>query len=228
MMDYHDIYLKTDVLLLADVFEAFRTICHTHYKLDPAHIVSAPHLSWDAMLKMTGCKLELISDPAMFRMLDNGIRGGVSMISKRKARANNPTLGAQLYKPDQPTSWIVYLDANNLYGWAMSQPLPTGDFRWVGEDESSIIDWKNQRGDQQTGYIVECDLDYPETLQQIHNDYPLAPERLTITHAQLSETQMEIRLHYNMALSAESTKLVPSLLNRRKYWIHYAVLQFYL
>ena len=105
------------MLLLADIFEEFRKVSQLNYGLDAAHYLSSPHLSWDAMLKMTGRELELISDPELFKVVDAGIRGGVSMISKRFARANNPLLGSAHYDPSQPTSYIIYLDANNLYGW---------------------------------------------------------------------------------------------------------------
>ena len=121
--DYHNVYLKTDVLLLTDIFELFRKFSKENYKLDPAHYVSSPQLSWDAMLLFTDVNLELVSFPQMFKMIDNGIRGGVAMIVKRYAKANNPLL-KENYNPTEPISYIVYLDANNLYGWAMSQYLP--------------------------------------------------------------------------------------------------------
>ena len=120
------------MLQLADVFESFRSMCISTYGLDPAYYVSAPQLSWDAMLKLTGVDLDLISDPAMFRMVDSGIRGGVSMIFTRFSRANNEQTGGG-YDPNKPKSWIKGLDANNLYGWAMSQCLPIGEFSWVPE-----------------------------------------------------------------------------------------------
>ena len=115
MFDYHKLYLKTDVLMLADIFERFRDICIAgdHYGLDPAHYVSAPQLSWDAMLKITGIELEQIADPEMFRTIDSGMRGGVCMISRRHAVANNPDMGAR-YHPDQPITHILYGDFNNL------------------------------------------------------------------------------------------------------------------
>ena len=121
--DYHDLYLKTDVLLLADVFEDFRRVCLENYKLDPAHYISAPGLSWDAMLKRTGVKLDLLSDVDMYQFIEKGMRGGVSYIAHRHAKANNEYM--KDYDPDQPSSYIMYYDANNLYGWAMSEELPT-------------------------------------------------------------------------------------------------------
>ena len=92
------------------------------YKLDPAHYFTAPGLSWDAMLKLTGVKLQLVDDPDMYLMVESGIRGGVSMITKKHAVANNPLV--EDFDASKPTNYLMYLDANNLYGWAMSQKLP--------------------------------------------------------------------------------------------------------
>jgi len=132
--EYHDLYLKTDVLLLADVFENFRNICLNNYDLDPAWYYSSPGLAWDACLKKTGVELELLSDPDMLLMVEQGIRGGVSMISKRYAKANNKYMGEKS-DPNEELRFIQYLDANNLYGWAMSQPLLVRDFKWMDEKE---------------------------------------------------------------------------------------------
>ena len=111
--EYHDLYMKTDVLLLADVFEQFCSTCMMHYGLDPAHYYTAPGLSWDAMLKMTEVELELLTDVDMHLFVESGIRGGVSMISGRHAVANNTYLPD--YDSIRPTTHITYLDANNLY-----------------------------------------------------------------------------------------------------------------
>ena len=142
MKDYLLLYLKTDVLLLADVFEAFRNVCVKNYELDAAHYVSAPNLSWDAMLKLTNAKLELLCDPAMYKLFDDGIRGGLSMISTRFERANNPLLAD--YDEKKPTSYLIYLDMNNLYGWAMSQPMPMNGFRFLPRNEYDTINWLTQ------------------------------------------------------------------------------------
>ena len=127
--DYHDLYLRTDVLLLADVFENFRRMCLHQYKLDPAHYYTSPGLSWDALLKHTGVQLELLSDVDMHLFIEKGLRGGISMINGRFARANNPMM--KDYDETKENSCMMYLDANNLYGWAMSQALPTRGFEWV-------------------------------------------------------------------------------------------------
>ena len=136
IQDYHGLYLKSDVLLLADVFENFRDVCKNNYELDPAWYYTAPGLAWDAMLKKTKVELELITDPDMYMMVEKGIRGGVSMITTRHSKENNPCMTD--YDPKHPTTYIEYLDANNLYGgWAMSQKLPCRGFSWMSEKELS-------------------------------------------------------------------------------------------
>ena len=112
---YHDLYLLTDVLLLADVFEAFREFSLATYKLDPLHYYKTPSLSWDAMLKCTKVELELITDIDMYLMVEKGLRGGMCMVSENRFyRANNPEVPG--YDPSKPTTWLTYQDINNLYG----------------------------------------------------------------------------------------------------------------
>ena len=176
MGEYHDLYLKTDVLLLADVMENFRKLCEKHYGLDPAHFFTVPGMAWDAMLKITGIKLELLEDVDMLLMIEKGIRGGISNSFKRYAKANNRFM--KNFDPAEKSSFIVYLDANNLYGWAMSKPLPVGEFEWMSEDE--LKDWERFVNEEGIGCILEVDLEYPAELHDFHNDFPLAPERLTL------------------------------------------------
>ena len=195
--DYHNLYNQSDVLLLAGVFENFRDVCCKNYGLDPAWYYTAPGLAWDAALKMTKVKLELLSDSDMALMIEKGIRGGISMISNRHGAANNPYMGDK-YNPDQPVKYITYLDANNLYGWAMSKPLPTHGFKWMDESELSL--WKNQK------CILEVDLEYPQGLHDLHNDYPLAPERIEVNKVE---------------------KLIPNLNAKTKYVVHYENLKLY-
>ena len=197
--DYHELYNRTDVLLLADVFENFRDICMTNYELDPAHYYTAPGLAWDACLKITGVKLELLSDVDMLLMIEKGIRGGVSMVSKRFAKANNKYMG-QKFNPDEPSRYIQYLDANNLYGTAMSMKLPTKGFKWMNGYELNV--W------EKTPCILEVDLAYPERLHDLHNDYPLAPERV------MCDKKLE--------------KLIPNLRDKTRYVVHYQTLKQYL
>ena len=132
MGEYHDLFLKTDILLLVDVFENFRKTCLTYYRLDPLHYITSPGLAWDAMLKITKINFELITDIDMQLFIERGLRGGISYIAHRHAEANNKYM--KNYDPSKVSCYIPYLDANNLYGWAMSQPLPYGNFKWVEAD----------------------------------------------------------------------------------------------
>ena len=127
-------------MLLADVFEKFIDTCLKFYGLDPCHYFSSPGLSWDAMLKMTGVKLEKISDIDKYLFIEKGLRGGISYIAKRYAKANNKYMND--YDPKRSSTFISCLDMNNLYGWAMSKYLPYKGFKWLknvdGFDANSI------------------------------------------------------------------------------------------
>jgi len=190
--DYHDLYKKTDVLLLFDVFENFRNVCLRHYQLDPSHYFTAPGLSFDAMLKMTGAKLELLEDIDMVNMIQKGIRGGVSMITQKFAQANNPEISN--YDKTKPTSWISYLDMNNLYGTAMVDSLPERDFEWLTEEQIATLDVTKIADDSDTGYILEVDLEYTKHLHDFHNDYPLAPETKIVQDEMLSPHTMNLKI----------------------------------
>ena len=220
--DYHNLYVATDTLLLADVFENFRKVCQEKYGLDPAHYYSAPGLSWDALLKKTGVELELLTDLDMHLFIERGMRGGISMASKRYAKANNPLVEG--YDPAQPTNYITYLDANNLYGWAMTQHLPKSGFHWkrVMPTEEQIM---KMRPNSKKGWILEVDLEYPAYLHDAHNDYPLAPEK--IKPQQMSEYQRRLMNGLNLAMPG-TEKLVLTLEDKEKYVTHYRNLQFYL
>ena len=185
--DYHDLYLKSDVLLLSDVFENFRNTCLHHYNLDPAHYYTSPGLAWDACLKETGQELQLLHDYDMLMMFERGIRGGISHIS--------------------------YLDANNLYGWAMSQSLPTHGFKWMRDlTKETVMDILEKANHSMSnlgrkGYIFEVDLEYPHKLWKSHNDYPLAPEKMIVNGVE---------------------KLICHFKPRKNYVVHYRNLRQYL
>ena len=202
--DYHDIYLQSDVLLLADVFENFRKACFEHYKLDPAHYYTAPGLAWDACLKEKKQKLQLLTDYDMLMMFEQGIRGGITHISKRYAEANNKYM-KDLNKT-KPSTFIQYLDANSLYAWAMSQKLPTHGFKWIDVNIPKVMKLLKKK-DTKVGYIFEVDLEYPPSLWKSHNDYPLAPERMKIN---------------------KTDKLICSFLTKNNYVLHYKNLKQYL
>ena len=160
-----------------------------NYELDPCWYYSAPGLAWDACLKKTEVQLELLSDPDMLLMIEQWIRGGVSMTSKRHAKANNKYM--KDFNSKEKSKCIQYLDANNLYGWAMSQPLPVSDFKWMKEKD--LDNWK------EFPCILEVDLEYPKELHDIHNDYPLVPERITVNRVE---------------------NLIPNLADKKKYILH--------
>ena len=207
MGDFHDLYLKTDVLLLADVMENFRKLCEKHYGLDPAHFFTVPGMAWDAMLKMTGIELELLEDGQidMLLMIEKGIRGGISNAFKRYAKANNKFM--QKYDPKLKSSFIVYLDANNLYGWAMSKPLPVGKFEWMTEEE--LENWERFVDEEGIGCILEVDLEYPRELHDFHNDFPLAPEKLTL--GKVEKLTQNLRDKTAMVLHGKNLQLYLSL-----------------
>ncbi|XP_028415651.1 uncharacterized protein LOC114544475 [Dendronephthya gigantea] len=225
MGDYHDLYLTSDVLLLADVFENFRSVCLKAYNLDPCHFYTSPGLAWQACLKMTEVELELLTDPDMYLFIEEGLRGGISMISNRYGKANNPYVPD--YDPEQETSYVMYLDANNLYGWAMSQPLPTGEFDWLTDQEIAELDITDVADDDDEGYILEVDLHYPSELHDLHNDYPLAPEKMKISSEMLSPYCQDLSESLQLRGGAVS-KLVPNLQDKINYVVHYRNLKQYL
>ena len=199
--DYHKFYNETDVLLLADVFENFRNLCLKIYGLDPVYYFTAPGLAWDACFKMTNINLELLSDPNMLLMFEKGIRGGISMISNRYGEANNKYMGNR-YNKNKLNKYLMYLDANNLYGRAMSEKLPIHSFKWLSSGEMEKL-FNNQVVQvwEKTPCILEVDLEYPENLHDLHNDYPFCPERVECKNG--------------------VEKLIPNLRDKTKYVIHY-------
>ena len=182
---YHDLYLKTDVLLLCDVFGKFVETCVNYDRLDPSHYFSSSGLSWDAMLKMTRIELEKINDIVLHLFLERGTRDGVSYISKRCAKAC-----------DDRT--IMYLDANNLYGWSMVQPLPVSDFKFLNQKEINKFDLNSINENSEIGYILECDLEYCKKLLDFHNDYPLCPEKIEVSSDMLSRYFSDIANKYGI------------------------------
>ena len=193
--EYHDLYLCTDVILLSNMFEAFRDSCLEHYSFDPAHFYTLPGLAWKACLKKTGIRLELLTNPDMLLMFEHGIRRGITQAVHRYASANNKYMG-ELYNPKEESSYLQYLDANNLFGWAMSQPLPAGGFRWVDikpDEISKLAKLKDK------GYLLEVNVSYPRDLHDPHNDLPSMCERMSIKGVE---------------------KLVPNLRDKKKYVFH--------
>ena len=225
MGDYHDLYLKSGILLLADVFENFRKTCLQYYKLDPCHYFTSPGLSWDAMLKMTDIKLELMVNIDMFQFIEKGMCGGISYIANRYGKANNKYM--KKYDEKARLKYIMYLGANNLYGWAMSQYLPTDGFKWLPPKQIEKINLGKYTDDSKKGLILEVDLEYPTELHDLHNDYPLGPEKVKVTEDMLSDYCKKIANKYKISTGLVH-KLIPTLSNKEKYVLHYRNLQLYL
>ena len=226
MGEYHDLYLQRDVLLLADVFENFRKTCLQYYKLDPCHYFTSPGLSsWDSMLKMTNIKLELMTDVDMFQFIEKGVRGRVSYISNRYGKANNKYMIK--YDENAPSKYIMYLDANNLHSWAMSQYLPTSNFRWMTDKEINTRDLAKYKENNRKGLILEVDLEYLQQLHDLHNDHLVAPEKAKVSNNMLLEYCKKIAEKYNISIG-QVNKLIPMLKNKKEYVLHYWNLLLYL
>jgi hypothetical protein len=225
ILDYHNAYLTCDVLLLSDVWINFCKTSNAIYGLDPNYYYTLPALSWDAMMKFNYEKygrdwaLELITDYNIYLMIERGIRGGLSQISMRYAKANNKL--SKNYNPAEPESYISYYDANNLYGCGMSSYLPYKDFHWNTEE------WTAERilelGDKgDTGYLFEVDLHYPNHLHKLHNGYALCSENKIITNDMLNDFQAKNRKE------TKTKKLICSFEDKTKYVLNYRYLKFVL
>ena len=172
---------------------------------------------------MTGVKLEKISDIDKDLFIDNGLRGGISYIAKRYAKANDKYMND--YDPKKPSTFISYLDMNNLYGWAMSEYLPYEVFEWLKNvDEFDVISISEK---SPIGYFLEVDLEYPDELHELRNDYPLAPETLAVSSNKLSKCYKKIADKYEIKVG-DAKKLIPNLGNKTNYVVHYRNLQLYL
>ena len=202
--DYRDLYVQTDTLLLADVFEKMRDKCIEIYGLDPSYFYSAPGLAWQACLKKTDVKLELLTDYQMLLMIEEGIRGEMCQSVHRYNKANNKYM--KNYDKSIDSSYLTYLDANNLHGWAMSQKLPVNGFMWYNSYLSDFTEdfIKNYNEDSDEGYFLEVDIEYPNQLSSSHKDLPFLPERKKIEKVE---------------------KLVCSIEDKKKYAIHIRALK---
>ena len=183
--EYHDLYVKLDTALLADVFESFRNKCLEIYKLDPAYFLTAPGLAWWACLKKTGIKLELLTDNNMLMMFEKGIRGGMSQATYRYAKANNKHMKNHDMNYDMNyeefSSFLMYVGANNLYGWAMSKKLPVDNFKWVDDLSMFTEDFiKSYDQESDIGYLLIADIEYPKNLHMLHSALPFLPDRMKI------------------------------------------------
>lgn len=274
LKDYTAYYCVLDVLLLQSVFDKFRDTCmhHENYGLDPSHYISAPSLSWNAMLMRNACKaepivIENITDQNMLMMVEKGIRGGLCQVMIPYSRANFQGMKSPLeidqaeekleYDPTKKPSIIMAFDANNLYGWAMKQYLPIGDYIWVydadWEDVGKDVDEKEyglfademsteiylndlvENGwdlANEVGYILEVDLEYPKELHNLHMDYPMAAENKVCDEVSEFTKNSAFELGGKQLLDSicdpKQKKLVVDFTPKKNYVVHYKLLQFYL
>ena len=175
------------------MFENFRNMCLKEYEIDPAHFVSLPGLAWQACLKKTNIELELLTDYDMLFLVEKGIRGGICH-SIQRTIANNKYM--QNYNNNEESSYIQYLDAINLYGWAMSKKLPTNGFKWIDNNKINEDFIKNYNENNDKGYILEVDVKYPKRLHELHSHLPFVSERMKVNKCK---------------------KLVCNLFNKKKY-----------
>jgi len=226
--EYHDLYLNTDVLLLTDIFENFRNMCLEYYELDPAHYYTLPNFAWDAMLLKTGVVLEQIHDLEMYEMIESGLRGGMVQVSKKHVKANNKYMDS--YNENVVSSYINYLDANNLYGLAMAKKLPYANLEW-SDDIKNTFDVLNYKDDDE-GYFLEVDLTYPKELHDLHSDYPLAPVNMAVKADMISEFSKGIYHKYNgeqqKLHDEKGKKLILNFMDKTKYVVHVSNLKYYL
>jgi hypothetical protein len=203
--EYSDVYLKIDVLLLTDIFESFRGLCIEYYNLDAGHYLTLPSFGWDAMLKYTGIELELMTDYDMVLMIMDGIRGGLSVCTKRFAEANNKYL-PETFDCNKESTFITAFDLNNQYGHALANLQPYKGFRWLGSEEIEELNVMEIADDSPYGFILEVDLSYPESLHDVHNCFPFFPEN-------------------KKPPGSKQKKLLSTLESKKNYVVHYSFLK---
>ena len=226
--ELHDLYVEVDVLLLADCFEKFRTFSLKNYRLDPVHFMTAPGLSWDSALLHTGVILEIPTDPDIHLFIDKGIRGGISFVGNPHAKALNKYINKETNEIDEE-DYIMFFDVNNQYGAAMSDYLPTDGFEWDSSFDNMSLEEQNEfilalKDDDPTGYIFSVDLEYPHNIHDLHDEFPLCPENLTIKDEWLSKYQIDMKEKFE--IKGLSKKLCLTLFDKKDYIIHYRNLKY--
>ena len=254
---YSKLYCESDVYLLAEVLFTFRREIDKIFKLDICQYISLPQLSFDILLKKTQVKLELLTDLDQILMVESGMRGGISYCNTRYGKntwykqqqqqrkkksnpgnRNNPAFkNNPAYKNDPGIkndddqkyyTDLRYIDANALYTWCQSQPLPLNNYHWLTTEEIKAIDWSRQSLNQNFGYILECTLHYPKKLHKSHNAYPLAPVHIEINYNDLSPFAKQCKKVLDDSETYKATKLSATFADRVDYVIHYMNLALYL
>ena len=198
-----------------------RETLYKHFELDLFRFVSLTQFSRIAALKLTQVKLDLFKHPDMYLFVERSIRGGLCQQVQKYAKANNPQ--CEGYNPAMPESHIMYYDANNLYGYAMSQKLPVGKFEWVEMNIESLL---NHSDNDDIGYLVDVDLDYPDSIHESTQEFPLAPSHGVVTNEMLSDYQKECIDKHNIKLGKD-VKFLLTCETRKYYIVHYRLLKFF-
>ncbi|MBN1968088.1 MAG: hypothetical protein JW870_01855, partial [Candidatus Delongbacteria bacterium] len=230
--EYLDLYNLLDTCLLSDVFLNFRHLFLEKFKLDPCKYVSLPSISWQSALKFSKVELEYISEPDMHLFLEAGMRGGYAGSgSIRHAKANNKYM--KNYDKNEEDSFIMYWDCNALYATALSEPLPVHSFYWLDDDEKQI--WNdtnyisNLSKNGMYGYFAECDLSIPPDKHKDLDDFPPIPVKRSVDNSELSCYQNYLQSELNINTNtAKTEKLILDLHSKKKYILHYTILQKYL
>ena len=225
-LDYTLIYLATDVYLLCDCFELFRKNTMINSGLDAAKFVTKHSLNFQEYLLYSREKISLLTDRTMLEFIQKGIRGGFSVINQKLCLANNEFCG-QLYDSSKPKSYMLYLDANNLYSKALSYRLAFSGYEWLSQDEMEKIDFATLSPEDDIGYIVEVDLIYPEKIHDQTADFPFCLEKMIIKEEMLSSYSRDLKNKLGVRYST-CPKLVGTLYDKKKYIIHSRLLSFFL
>ena len=226
LQDYLEIYLATDITLLADVFENYRSFFYAKFNLDPTKYSSLPGLSYDCMMRLTGCEIDFIYDQEMFLFIRRALRGGLTNVNQKLAIGNNSFL--QDYDPTKKTSYIIYLDINGLYSSTMTKKLPRTNLRWENFTLDSLkktIDKYDSSNN--VGYFIECDLKYPKEIHNLTKDLPLAPEHRIITENMMSPFSLNLKKKLKLG-NEKIPKLVCTQFDKKNYVCHIENLKFYL
>lgn len=221
--DYTRLYNRLDVYLLAEVLANFRNHTYAEFRLDVSQFLSSPHLAFNIMLLQNQTPIELVTDVDMHLMTEKGLRGGVTHAALRHVKLEEPY-------DEQTADTLLYTDCVNLYGCAMKEKLPIGEYTWLSQEEIASRDWTRHSDDDDYGYIVECDLEYPAYLHDFHNSLPLAPEQCEINYAMLSEYSKMCykQSRANSYKRHKTFKLCSTFLDKENYVVHSKNLSTYL
>ena len=230
--DYLLAYLKLDVHQLADVFEAFRALAIREDGLDPSHYYTLPGLTLDSAFKMTRARIDLVQEQEQYEFIEKGIRGGCTFVNKHYLRVNAPEIDPSRYNPNLPRHEMLYIDANNLYGHALSAKLPYKDFAWLTDSELDALSQpgvlRNMDVEGDIGYLLEVDLTYPPEIHDMSRDFPFCPEKLKVNSNHLSDFMIGqlSDLGHNKVNTYE--KLLLTQWDKPGYVVHFKMLKFYL